>query len=172
MKKRLRFELPKTPLKVSRGEQEQEDIRDQYHQRFQAPGTTTEDAEDGKDIDDESRRSSLSHDDVTTDIGEVSEEGGARYLGRATGSIESANNDPHEIQNYPNNRDNAPEHPLNAPEHPPNTPEYLPNAPEYDTTGSINLEEEDVQIAAQVHHLPDSDEMSNDDSAPLLANMH
>ena len=75
MKKQLRYQLPRTPLKVLRGEKDEEDIRDKYHERFQAPGTSTEDAEDYRDIDDESRRSSLSRDEVMTDIGEVSEEG-------------------------------------------------------------------------------------------------
>ena len=80
MKKKLRSKLPRTPLKVLRGEQDQEDIRDIYHERFQSPGTTTEDPDDHRDIEDESRRSSLSRDYVTTDIGEVSDEGRARYL--------------------------------------------------------------------------------------------
>ena len=147
MKKRLRFELPHTPLKVLRGEQDQVDIQDQYYERFQAPATTTEDTEDGKDIDDDSRRSSLSRDDVTTDLGEVSEESVTRYLGGVAGSVDTVND-------------------------PPNAPEYPPNAPEYHTTGSINLEATDVQVTTQVHYLSDSDETSNDDTAPLLDNMH
>ena len=159
MKKRLRFLLPRTPLKDLRGEQDEEDLQDKYYNRFQAPGTTTEDAEDDRDIDDESRRSSLSHEGIPTDIGEASEEGGARYLGS---SLDTENNPP-----------NAPENPPNVPEYPPNGPENPPIAPnvqEYDTTGSINLEAEDVQVVAHVHHLPDSDEVSYDDTAPLLNN--
>ena len=80
MKKELRFKLPRTPLKVLRGEQDQKDIRDIYHEVYQSPGTTTEDPDDHRDIDDESR-SSVSRDDVISDIGEVSDEGRARYLG-------------------------------------------------------------------------------------------
>ena len=126
MKKRLRFELPKTPLKVLRGEPIQEDIQDLYHQRFQAPGTSTEEAEADQDEND------------TTDVGEVSEEGMERYLGGHTGPIDAVDNPP--------------------------------NAPEYDTTGSVNLEVEDVHVAAHVHHLPDSDVTSNDDTTALLGN--
>ena len=61
-----------------------------------------------------------------------------------TNSIESANNEPCENQNYPNNRDNT---------------------PEYDTTRSINFEAADV-----VTQVPDSDETSHDDTTPLLGN--
>ena len=157
IKKRLRFELPHTPLKVLRGEQDQVDIQDQYYERFQAPGTTTEDAEDDKDTDDDSRRSSLSHEGITTDIGEISDEGMARYLGRAAGSIDIVN-DPC----------NVPQYPPNTPEYPPNALEYPTNAPEYDTTGSVDLGAADVHVATQVHPLPDSDKMSYDDIAPLL----
>ena len=91
MKKRLRFQLPHVPLKVLRGEKDQEDVWDRYHERFQDPGSTTEDAEDDKVTDDDSRRRSLSSNDVSTDIGEVSEEGRARYLGGNTSSIGSIN---------------------------------------------------------------------------------
>ena len=42
MKKRLRFQMPHVPLKVLRGEDDKEDVRDRYHERFQAPDTTTE----------------------------------------------------------------------------------------------------------------------------------
>ena len=140
MKKRLRFQLPHVPLKVLRGEKDQEDVWDRYHERFQAPGTTTDDAEDDRDIDDDSGRSSLSYEGIATDNGEVSDEGMARYLGGYTDSVDTMN-DPC-------------------------------NASEYDTIGSINLEAADVQVAAEVHHLPDSDITSNDDTAPLLINMH
>ena len=153
MKKRLRFLLPRTPLKDLRGEQDEEDLQEQYYNRFQAPGTTTEDAEDDRDIDDESRRSSLSHEGIPTDIGEASEEGGARYLGS---SLDTENNPP-----------NAPEY---QPKYQPQIPPNAPNVQEHDTTGSINLEAEDVQVVAHVHHLPDSDEVSYDDTAPLLNN--
>ena len=149
MKKRLRFELPYTPLKVLRAEPIEEDIQDRYHERFQAPGTSTEEAEADRDENDDSRRSSLSHEGVTSDIGGVSEEGMERYLG---GSVDTVND-------------------------PPNAPEYPPNVPEYNTTGSVNVEAADAHVAAQVHRLPDSDatqndSLSNDDAAPLLANIH
>ena len=208
------FQIPHVPLKVLRGEQDQVDIQDQYYERFQAPGTTTEDAEDDKDIDDDSRRSSLSHEGITTDIGQVSEESMARCLGS---SLNTENNPPNAPEHPPNTPEyppnapeyppnaptsppnapesppnapeyppnapeyppnapeyppNAPEYPPNAPEYPPNAPEYPPDAPEYDTTGSINLEAEDVQAAVQVHHQPNSDVTSNDDREPLLTNMH
>ena len=107
MRKQLRFQLPRTPLKVLRGEQDEEDIRDKYHERFQAPGTTTEDAEDYRDIDDESRRSSVSHEYVLSDIDEVSDEGMARYLGRDTSSIESIDSNSHEKLDDPKNVDIA-----------------------------------------------------------------
>ena len=114
IKKHLRFQLPHTPLKVQRGEKDEEDIRDKYRERFQAPGTSTEDAEDYRDIDDEFRRSSLSHDYVRTDIGEVSDEGVERYLGRDTSSIESIGNDSHKNQDNANNVHNALKHDPNG----------------------------------------------------------
>ena len=67
MKKRFRFQMPHVPLKVLRGQQHEEDIQDQYYERFQAPGTTTEEEANAL------RRSSFSHGDSTTDIGNVSE---------------------------------------------------------------------------------------------------
>ena len=136
----MRFQLPRIPLKVLRGEKDEEDIRDKYHERFQVPGTSSEESENNRDIDDGSRRSNLSRDYITTDIGEVSEEGMARYLG---GSIESTNNDPPENQSHPNNIDNAPEYPHNAPECTSGIQEYPPSVPECDTTESINLEAAD-----------------------------
>ena len=149
MKKRLRFQLPHVPLKVLRGEQDQEDIQDTYYERFQAPGTTTEDAEDDEDTDDDSR---ISNDDVATDIGEVSEEGVERYLGKHTDSFDTVmqlNNENQDHQNK-NTQDN----------------------PEYDTTGSIYHETAEVEAVAQVHHLPDSYVTSNDDTENLLTNMY
>ena len=73
--------MPHVPLKVLRGKQDDKDIQDEYFERFQAPTTTTEDDENDND----SVRSNLSVDD----IGEVSEEGMARYLGRDTDSMNS-----------------------------------------------------------------------------------
>ena len=74
MKKRLRFELPRTPLKVLRGDQDEEDLQDKYYKRFVQPSTTTTATEDGN---------------ITTDIGEVSEDSVGRYMGRHTSSIGS-----------------------------------------------------------------------------------
>ena len=159
MKKRLRFKLPHTPLKILRGEQDEEDLQDKYYERFQAPGTSTEEAEDDKVTDDDSIASSLSHDDITSDVsslsrdditsdatdlsrdditsnaGEVSRKDIARCLG---GSIDNVNDD------------------------------HVHNASEY-----IGLETTDVQVVAQVHHEPDldvmsNDSLSNDDTSPLL----
>ena len=148
--------MPHVPLKVLRGQQDEEDIRDQYYERFQAPGTTTEE-EAERPADDDSVASHLSHDDITTDKGEVSEEGMERYLGRHTSAMHDANpvgNDFGENQIDINE-----------------------NAPQYDTTGSVNLEAADVQVVAQMHHVPNTDltsndSLSNDDSAPLLPNEH
>ena len=90
--------------------------------------------------DDDSRTSLLSHEDITTDVGDVSEEGMEKYLGRHTGLIVNAN-------------------------------ERVQNIPEYNTTESVNLEADDVNVVAQVHRLPTTDVTSNDDTAPLLLNI-
>ena len=149
MKKRLRFQMPHVPLKVLRGQQDEEDIKDQLYERFKAPpGTTTEEEEERAAAADDSRTSHSSHEDITTDVGEVSEDGMARYLGRHTGAIDSANE---RVQNDQNN---------------------ARNIPEYDTTGSINLEAADVNVVAQMHRLPSTDVTSNDYTAPLLSNIH
>ena len=142
MKKRLRFQMPHVPIKVLRGEQDQEDFRDQQYERFQAPGTTTEDAEDGKETDDESR---ISNDD----IGDAGEEGRERCMSGSAGSLDSIIQFDKTIQNHQNK-----------------------STPENYITGSINHETAEVEAAAQVHHLPDSDVTSNDDTTPLLTNMH
>ena len=78
MKQRLRFQLPHTPLKVLRGEQDVEDIQDKYYEVF-IPPTTSDDTTDYRS--DVTER-------VTTDSGDVSDEGMARYLG---GSIDDFN---------------------------------------------------------------------------------
>ena len=139
--------MPHVPLKVLRGEQELEDVRDQHYERCQAPGTTTEDAEDDKDTDDDSR---TSNDDVAT-------EGREGYLGGSAGSIDSVIQFDNEIRSHQsqNTQDN----------------------PEYDTAESLNLGTVDVEAVAQVHHLPsrddtENDSLSNDDTAPLLTNMN
>ena len=68
--------MPHVPLKVMRGEKDEEDIRDLYHQRFQAPGTSTEEEAE-----------KAAHEHVPTDKGEASD----RYMGAYTGSIDSMN---------------------------------------------------------------------------------
>ena len=83
--------MPHVPLKVLRGQQDEEDIHDQYYERFQAPGTATEDDNNDKDDDDDSLRSGLSKEDGTTDLGEDSDESMERYLGRHTDSANGAN---------------------------------------------------------------------------------
>ena len=158
MKKRLRFEMPHVPLKVLRGQQDEEDIQDQYYQRFQAPGTTTEE-EAERTAEDDSTTSHSSHEDVTTDMGEVTEDGMERYLGQHIGtmhSVKQVDGDFGENPNYQNE-----------------------NTPQYDKTGSVNLEAADVQVVTQVHCLPNTDVTSNDsvdlsnhDRAPLLPNKH
>ena len=94
--------MPHVPLKVLRGQQDEEDIQDQYHQRFQAPGTTTEE-EAERAVDNDSTTSHISDEDITTDVDEVSDEGMERYLGRHTGPMHSVNQvdgDFGEIQDY------------------------------------------------------------------------
>ena len=68
MKQKLRFLLPHEPLKVLRGEPDEEDEQDRLFARFQAPpGTTTE--EENENID-----SDHDDDDVTSDTGDVSDD--------------------------------------------------------------------------------------------------
>ena len=152
MKKRLRFQMPHVPLKVLRNQQDEED------QNYTVPpGTSTEEEAERAAADDSTSHSS--HEDITTDVGEVSDEGMERYLGRHTGVMHGANqvdDDFGEIQNYQNE-----------------------NVPQYDTTGSVNVEATDVQVVAQMHRLPSTDVTSNDSvdlskdhRAPLLPNEH
>ena len=72
--------MPHVPLKVLRGEEDQEDPQDNLFERFQAPTTATEDDDDGY-----SNRSSLAPDDIV----EVNEAGMNRRLGGDTDSIHS-----------------------------------------------------------------------------------
>ena len=144
--------MPHVPLKVLRGQQDEEDIQDQYHERFQADGTATEEEEAKRATDDDSRTSHPSYEDITSDVGEVSEDGMERYLGRHTGAMHSAN----QVENDFGQNENA---------------------PQYDTAGSINQEAADLKVVAQMHHVPNtdvtsSDSLSNDDKAPLLPNEH
>ena len=150
MKKRLRFQLPHVPLKVLRGKEEEKDIQDKYFDTFKAPGTTTEDAEDDTDTDDDSRTSSLSLDDI-------GEEDSTRYLSGSTGSIDTVIQLDNEIQNHQDKNTQG--------------------NPEYDTTGNVNHETAEVKAVAQVHQLSNPNETenepsSNDDTSPLLTNMH
>ena len=158
MKKRLRFQMPHVPLKVLRGQQDEEDIHDQYYERFQAPGTTTEDDNNDKDFDDDSLKSGLSKEDGTTDMGEDSDQSMERYPGWHTDSANGANpfgNDSNEGgQNVQDN---------------------LNNTLENGTMENVN--NEGVQVVSGVHHLPNTDltsndSFSNDDRTPLLPNEH
>ena len=161
MKKRLRFQMPHVPLKVLRGQQDEEDIGDKLYKRFQAPpGTSTEEEEErAAAAANDSGTSHSSREDITTDLGEVREDGMERYLGRHPGAMHGANqvgNDLSENQDYQNE-----------------------NAPQNDTTRSVNLEAADVQVVAQMHPMPNTDaasndsvDLSNDDRAPLLPNEH
>ena len=123
MKKRLRFQMPHVPLKVLRGQQDKEDIQDQYYERFQAPGTTTEEEANAL-------RSSFSHGDSTTDIGNVSE---------SVGSI-------HSISESDNASDEGSE---DVPS------DHIDlNNTGYQTTGSVSHEAIELQAFAQVHLPP------------------
>ena len=158
--------MPHVPLKVLRGQQDEEDVQDQYYERFQAPpGTSTEEEEEraaaaAAAAVNDSRSSHSSHEDITTDVDDVSDEGMERYLDRHTSAMHSVNqvdDDFGEIQNNPNE----------------STQEF----PEYDTTGSVDHQASHVQVVADVHRVrnrneTESDSLSNDDMAPLLHNEH
>ena len=60
--------MPHVPLKVRRGQQDEEDIQDQYYDRFQAPGISTEEEAERAAADNDSRTSHSSHEDITTDV--------------------------------------------------------------------------------------------------------
>ena len=127
MKKRLRFQMPHVPLKVLRGEQDKEDIQDQYYERFQAPpGTSTEEEANAL------RRSSSSHWDSTTDIGNASE---------SVGSI-------HSISESDNASDERAEDV-------PSDHIDLSNTG-YQTTGSVSHEAIELQGFSQVHQPPNT----------------
>ena len=152
--------MPHVPLKVLRGQQDEEDIQHQYHERFQAPGTATEDDNNDKDVDDDSLRSGLSNEDGTTDMGEDSDECMDRNPGWHTDSVNGANP-------FGNDSDERGE----------NAPNSLRNIVEYNTVESVNNEGTHVQVVTGVHHLPNTDltsndSFSNDDRAPLLPNEH
>ena len=127
MKKRLQFLMPHVPLKVLRGQQDEEDIQDKYHERFQAPGTSTEEEANA------SMGSSSSHGDSTTDIGNVSE---------SVGSI-------HSISESDNASDERAEDV-------PSDHIDLSNTG-YQTTGSVSHEAIELQAFADVHQLPNTE---------------
>ena len=84
MKKKLRFQLPHTPLKILRGDQDVEDVQDKYFAAFVPPTTTDESTNYKSDVTDH----------VTIDSGDVSDEGMERILGCSnTGSTENPNSD-------------------------------------------------------------------------------
>ena len=153
--------MPHVPLKVLRGQQDEEDVQDQLFERFQAPpGTSTEEeaerAAAAAAAVNDPRSSHSSHEDITTDVGDVSDEGMDRYLGRHTGPMHSVNqvdDDFGEIQNDPN--------------------EITQEFPEYDTTGSVDHQASHVHVVADVHGVRNRDGTdSNGDEAPLLRNEH
>ena len=126
MKKRLRFQMPHVPLKVLRGQQDEEDIQDQYYERFPAPpGTSTEEEEEANAL----RGSSFFHWDSTTDIGNVSE---------SVGSI-------HSISESDNASDEGSE---DVPS------DHMDlNNTGYQTTGSVSHDAIELQAFADVHQL-------------------
>ena len=125
MKKRLRFLMPHVPLKVLRGEQDKEDIQDQYYERFQAPpGTSTEEEANAL------RDSSSSHWDSTTDIGNVSESVGSIHsIGESDNASDEGSEDVHSDHIDLNNS-------------------------EYQTTGSVSHEAIELQAFADIHQPP------------------
>ena len=146
MKKRLRFLMPHVPLKVLRGQQDEEDIQDQYYERFQAPpGTSTEEEAERAAADNDSRTSYSSHEDITTDVGEVSEEGTGRSgsgLGRSVGSI-------HSIRQSDNASDEGSEDVYS---------DHIDlNNTGYKTTGSVSHEAIELQAFADVHQRPNTE---------------
>ena len=59
--------MPHVPLKILRGQQDEEDIQDQLFERFQPPpGTSTEEEQERAAADDSTSHSS--HEDITTDV--------------------------------------------------------------------------------------------------------
>ena len=146
MKKRLRFQMPHVPLKVLRGQQDEEDIQDQLYERFQAPpGTTTEEEAERAAADNESRTSHSSHEDITSGVGEVSEEGTGKSgsgLDRSVGSI-------HSIRQSDNASDEGAEDV--------HSDHIDLNNTGYQTTGSVSHEAIELQAFADVHQRPDTE---------------
>ena len=127
MKKRLRFQMPHVPLKVLRGQQNEEDVQDQYHERFQAPGTSTEEEAE-----------KAAHEHVPTDKGEASD----RYMGAYTGSIDSMNQS-----------DNASDEGTEDV----HSDHIDLNTTGYETMESFSCEAIELQTFAQVHQPPNTE---------------
>ena len=120
--------MPHVPLKVLRGQQDEEDVQDQYYERFQAPlGTSREEEANAL------RRSSSSHGYSTTDIGNVSE---------SVGSI-------HSISDYDNASDKGAKdvHSDHI---------DLSNSG-YQSTGSVSHEAIELKAFSDVHQPPNTD---------------
>ena len=139
MKKRLRFLMPHVPLKVLRGEQDEEDVQDKYFERLKPPPTTTDEDSDDSASDDSIDGSSEGEDGV-----------GAQLLNNAPDIANSGD----EIctRNTNRNADSA---------------ESLIQQ-NYNSTGSVNKEAVEMQAVAQVHFVPnipsiDDEEESDDD---------
>ena len=139
MKKRLRFQMPHVPLKVLRGQQDEEDLQDQLYERFVPPTTTTateDDNNDDNDNDDNSVRSRSSFDD----IGNVSDDGMKRYLGEHTDSLHSTSQSNtaswESVGDFHSNKRKS---------------------TGYQTTGSVSHEAIELQAFADVHQPPNTD---------------
>ena len=192
MKKRLRYQLPRTPLKVLRGEKDEEDIMDKYYERFKAPTSTSEDDDNNDSIDGYSARSSLPRDNT----GGVSEERVVGYLGSSLESINPIDDvGDKRVKKYQrNNRDNQSTSSISHEaiemqvlaqvHHPPDTDSsdedatgrdnVQINKTGYETTGSISHEAIEMQVLAQVHHPPDTDsddEPLTDDAISNVSNV-
>ena len=182
MKKRLRYQLPRTPLKVLKGEKDEEDIMDKYYERFKAPTSTSEDDDNDNSTDGYSTRSSLPRDET----GDVSEEWMARYLGSSLESINPIDDVGYKQtrKHQRNNRDNQSTSSISHEaiemqvlaqvHHPPDTDSSDDDATRkdndqvnktgYQTTGSISHEATEMQVLAQIHHPAKTD---SDDDGPL-----
>ena len=67
MKKRLRFELPNPPLKVLRGEPEEEDLQDRLFARFKDPGSSSEEDESDDEMADVQVVAQVHHPELPND---------------------------------------------------------------------------------------------------------
>ena len=139
MKKRLRFLMPHVPLKVLRGQQDEENVQDQYYERFQAPPGTSTEEEAERAAADDSRTSHSSDEDNTTDVGTGRSGSG---LDRSVGSI-------HSISESDNASDEGSE---DVPS------DHIDlNNTGYQTTGSVSHEAIELQAFADIHQLPNTE---------------